>query len=300
MKSNPFFVVGIGRSGTSLLRLMLHSHPRIAIPYESHFITDYYKNLTKYGNLEENSNFTGLIKDILNEPLTKMWDHSFDLERIIKNSEYRTFRGAIHAVYHDYAKGKGKARWGDKSDYLDRMHTMNEIFPDAQFIHIIRDGRDVANSVLKLPWGPNDIIRAAEWWEKYIWLARRVGAVLGKERYIEVKYEDLVEDPECELKRLCLFLDEEYTPEMLEYHKDSDKAIPDSRKGQHYNLDSAPKRSRSYAWKREMRPSDVALFNRYANDMLKEVSYEIPEIKIGKLKMTLYVARIFFRRYFSS
>ena len=300
MRSNPFFIVGIGRSGTSLIRLMFHSHPRIAIPYESHFLTTYYDNLKQYDDLNEDGNIYRLIGDMLNEPLLKMWDHSFDLERVLGNVQDRSLRGAIHAIYNDYVKGKGKARWGDKSDYLDRMHIINEIFPDAQFIHIIRDGRDVANSVIKLPWGPNDIISAAEWWNQYLWLARRVGAVLGQERYIEVHYEKLVNDTENELKRLCVFLGEEYSSEMLRYYKNVDMAIPADRKGQHYNVESSPKQSRVFAWKREMHPCDVALFNRYAGKMLEEVSYEIPKNKIGKLRLAYRAARIFMGRYFSS
>jgi hypothetical protein len=279
---------------------MFHNHPRIAIPYESHFLTKYYSNLSHYGNLEDGGNLLKLIQEILEEPYIKMWDHSFDLDRIITNTKEKSFKGAIDAIYQDYVKGKGKVRWGDKSDYLDRMHIINEIFPETQFIHIIRDGRDVASSVMKLPWGPNDIIRAAEWWNQHLWLARRVGAVLGKERYIEVHYENLVENPERELKRLCLFLGEEYSSKMLEYHLESKNAIPDGRKDQHYNVNSSPKITRTYAWKREMHPKDVALFNHYAREMLKEVSYETPQIKIGKLRLALYTGRIFLKRYFLS
>ena len=73
---------------------------------------------------------------------------------------------------------------GIKSDYLDRLHVVHEMFPNAQFIHIIRDGRDVA-TVLKLPWGPEDVVRAAEWWNEHVWVGRRVGAILGPERYLE-------------------------------------------------------------------------------------------------------------------
>jgi len=83
--------------------------------------------------------------------------------------------GLISALYAEYAAAKGKPRWGDKSDYLDRLHIVNEMFPNAQFIHIIRDGSDVAHSALKLPWGPDDVVRAAEWWNEHVWVGRRVG-----------------------------------------------------------------------------------------------------------------------------
>ncbi len=274
MKSTPFCVIGIGRSGTTLLRLMLHNHPRIAIPYESHFIIDYCNRLEEYGNLDNDDNARLLIKNILNEPIIKMWDYIFDAERVLDNVKERSLRGIIDAIYREYAFSQGKERWGDKSDYLDRLDILSKVFPDAQFIHIIRDGRDVAGSVIKMPWGPSDVIEAAEWWNNHVWVAHRMGAVLGEKRYIEVFYEKLVENPEKELKRLCAFLDEEYSADMLNYHKRSGKSIPNDRKWQHYNVNASPNTSRAYSWKREMNPYDVAVFNKYAHKMLQELDYE--------------------------
>ncbi len=279
---------------------MLHGHPRIAIPYESHFLTKYHDNLSEYGNLKKPQNLSRLVKEMLEEPYVKMWDHVFEVDNIINKIEEKSLRGVIEAIYQDYMNSKGKVRWGDKSDYLDRMHQINEIFPETQFIHIIRDGRDVANSVIKLPWGPKDIIRAAEWWNQHLWLARRVGAVLGKQRYIEVFYENLVENPERELQRLCVFLNEEYSSKMMDYHLESNNAIPENRKGQHYNLNAAPKKTRTYAWKREMKPQDQAIFNHYAGGMLKEVGYEIPQIQISESRLALHKAKILLKRYISS
>lgn len=298
MKEQPFFIIGIGRSGTTLIRLMLHHHPRIAIPYESHFITDYYQNADHYGDLTNEDNLRHLVSDILKEDLLVKWDHQFDVDRVMKSVEHPTLNGVFDAIYRDYAKGKGKERWGDKSDYLDRVHVINKVFPNAKFIHIVRDGRDVANSVMKMTWGPKDIIRAAEWWHAHIWLGIRIGSVLGEQRYLQVHYEKLVEDSEKELKRICEFLGEDYSPKMLEYYKDSKKAIPEDRKGQHYNADSAPKKSRTYAWKKEMSPMNIAIFNLYARPSLQELGYEIPEISIGKMRLALARFFIFSKRLF--
>ncbi len=298
MKKQPFFIIGIGRSGTTLIRLMLHHHPEIAIPYESHFITDYYRNADQYGDLSNDQNLRKLVEDILQEDLLLKWDHQFDVDRVLASIELRTLSGVFDAIYSDYANGKGKQRWGDKSDYLDRVHIINKVFPNAKFIHIVRDGRDVANSVMKMTWGPKDIIQAAEWWHSHIWLGIRIGSVLGEGRYLQVHYESLVENSEEELKRICEFLGEDYSPQMLEYYKDSDKAIPEDRKGQHYNADSAPKRSRSYAWKKEMSSTNIAIFNLYAHHSLKELGYEIPNIQIPKIRLAIIRFFIFTRRIF--
>jgi hypothetical protein len=297
MNEVPIFAVGIGRSGTTLLRLMLHNHPRIAIPYESHFMTKYHAAIRDYGNLNEDANLERLLEALLREPTLKMWDHEFDRDRLLQDVSERSLAGVIDAIYTEYAVAKGKARWGDKSDYLDRLDLINELFPRAQFIHIVRDGRDVAASVLKLPWGPADIIRAGQWWNDNVWVARRMGAVLGKQRYMEVRYEALVQEPERELRRCCEFLREDYSPEMLAYHRDSDSAIPQERRAQHYRYNSPPDPSRSYAWKREMNPCDVALFERQARPMLSELGYEIAQPACGHLAMGMRVFRILARRY---
>lgn len=296
MNKTPFFIVGIGRSGTTLLRLMFHSHPNISIPYESHFITDYYQKLDDYGDLNIDDNLRKLLSDIFDEELLKQWDHEFTVDDLIPKIEQRELGSVFRAIYSDYTKAKGKDRWGDKSDYLDRMHIINELFPDAKFIHIIRDGRDVANSVLKLPWGPKDIIQAAEWWHIHLVLGRRMGAMLGKSRYTEVTYENLVSDTEHELTRLCEFIGVDYSEEMLSYYKKHTRSIPDSRKNQHYNADSPPKKDRVAAWKKEMSPTYISIFNHYASHSLNECGYEVPDIKINKYWLLLNRFYILFKR----
>lgn len=298
MKITPFFIVGIGRSGTTLLRLMFHNHPNIAVPYESHFITDYFNRLEDYGDLTVEANLDKLLREILNEELLVQWDHEFDLERIKKSIESPTLEHIFNAVFNDYAVGKGKTRWADKSDYLDRMHIIHKIFPDAKFIHIIRDGRDVANSVLKLPWGPQDLIAAAEWWHQYIRLGRAMGAILGEEKYTEVKYEDLVQQSEQELRRLSSFVGEEFSEDMLNYHQSSNAAIPESRKGQHYNAGEPPKSSRTYAWKKEMSATNIALFTDYARHSLVDLGYEVPKNDVSRVQVKLAKMKVFLKRMF--
>ena len=285
MTCRPIFVIGVGRSGTTLVRLMLHNHPRLAIPYESHFIGRFYADLPKYGDLDRDDNLRLLVQHILDEPLLKMWDHPFDVDEVVRSVGERTLAGVLDAIYMAYARGHNKARWGDKSDYLDDLPIINCLFPNAQFIHVIRDGRDVARSVIKLDWGPKDMIAAAQWWNDYVWLGHRLGTVIGSERYMEVHFERIVQDPAGELRRVCSFLNEEYAPQMLEYYKTSPRAIPDQRKYQHYNTDGPPEASRAFSWKREMKKADVALFNRYGGRMLRELGYEVPDIRVSKVRL---------------
>ena len=297
MNKEPFFIVGVGRSGTTMLRLMLTSHPSIAVPYESHFLTRYYEKLDSYGALEQRENLETLLRDILSEELLLSWDHEFDFDELISEiAEPVTLGSVFNAVYLNYARAKNKVRWGDKSDYLDRMHIVYDIFPDAKFIHIVRDGRDVVNSVLKLPWGPKDILAGAEWWSDHVKMAQIVGRVLGKSRYLVVKYEDLVANPESELTRVCEFLGEEFSADMLNYHKTAKELIPEQRRAQHQNTDGPPKSDRCYAWKNEMCAAYQGFFSRVCDSTLNDLGYEIPDTEISnlqfkKLKIKSYLKR---------
>lgn len=300
MSNEPFFIVGVGRSGTTLLRLMMHNHPRIAVPYESHFITSYIDKLPDYGNLDIATNLQKLVVDILSEPLLESWDHTFEESVVLARvARPASLASVIDAIYADYAEAKGKVRWGDKSDYLDRMHLINEVFPKAKFIHIVRDGRDVANSVMKMDWGPADILRAADWWHEHVKMGRIVGRVLGPSRYTEIRYEDLTANPERELARLCAFLGEEYSDSMLRYHELPRSTIPEARRGQHHNTDAPPTRTRSFAWKSEMPKRDQALFCQLAGETLNGLGYEVPEHAVSTRSLAMAKAAVLVKRQLS-
>lgn len=275
LAKGPIFVVGMGRSGTTLLRLMLNRHPHIGIPYESHFVAEYAPSVLESENDGSVPADDEIIAKVLSEPMLKTWDLT------PSGDDIRSALGAhsgpkaiIDALYSLYAKAHGKVRWGDKSDYLNRMYLVNELFPDAQFIHILRDGRDVASSVMKLPWGPNTLIEAAQWWERYVEMGRGMGKMLPAERYTEVRYEDLVTEPHRELSRLCSFMDEPFDECLLVPSASESALIPASRKSQHHGAGQPVTAGRVSAWKKELSDSENAVFEHYAGERLRELGYE--------------------------
>ena len=299
MHSNLFFIVGVGRSGTTLIRLMLNSHPDVAIPYETHFITNYIREMDKYGPLTVSANLDRLIADLLKEDLLSKWDKVPTAQEVKqKLGSNPTLSDVIDAIYSCYAQAHGKKFWGDKSDYLDRMHDINSLFPNTKFIHIIRDGRDVAQSVLKMDWGPGDIIEAAEWWRDHVRLGRCMGKMLPPDRYMEIRYEDLVLDTENNLRRICDFLGLPYAVEMLNYYKNSESLIPAERSSQHYNADAPPMASRTYAWKTSMDKSAVAVFDKYAKTQLQAFGYEANTVQVSKWKLRLATLKVLLKRMF--
>lgn len=292
MTISPVFIVGVGRSGTTLIRQMLNSHSQIAVPYESHFITDYMDRLDDYGDLGVRENLMQLITDICNEKILSSWDFSPTPDEVSRRLNGKSLRDVVDAFFSVYATHHGKVFWGDKSDYLDRQHKILQLFPDAKIIHIVRDGRDVANSVMKMTWGPNNIKDAGNWWGSYVRLGHCMGSMLGPNQYMTLRYEDLVINSEIELNRICEFIGVEFESTMLEFYKDSVKYIPKNLLHQHYNADQPPKANRVFAWKSEMKKIDALIFQEEASEVLKSFEYDILECNYSRFRLFVRKVRL--------
>jgi hypothetical protein len=191
----PIFIVGCQRSGTTLLRLILDAHPRLSVGPETRFLDDLAKVTDEeWPRIEP----YGLPREYFHERFAQMF-HDFQI---------------------DYAHRRGKARWGDKSPrYTLRIPFLNQLFPNCQIIHVIRDGRDVVTSHRER-WGYASAYKATAKWQRYIEAARAAGAELGPSRFTEVRYEALVADPEPELRALLEFLGEPWDDAVL-HHEDA-------------------------------------------------------------------------------
>ena len=276
----PFFIVGVHRSGTTLLRYMLSSSPRIYIPPESDFIPRFFGR----------DPLSPLSRERAVNILTTLWSsYRFvkewqgeppDAEAFVDRLPERTPRAFLQALYSQYAAQNGAVRWGDKTPiYASYMDLIHRIFPEARFVHVIRDGRDVALSMLD-KWGEKefhiDIYFAAKSWVRRIRQARASGARLGPDLYYELRYEDLVRDPEAELRPLCRFLAEPYVPEMAQPHLLGQERIqPD---GFHAPIRQPPSTKRVGRWRREMSMADQRLFQRLGGALLSELGYEAADL----------------------
>ena len=165
------------------------------------------------------------LERILEHPQIRSWDVDADKVRATAAEQHATsFAEAVDALFTTYARQEGKPRWGDKTPgYVEHLPQLASLFPTATFVHVIRDGREVATSLAELPWGPASPIAGAFWWRRKVRSGRRSGARLGRHRYHELRLEDLVRDPEGELRRLCAFIGEEFDPAMLDYPQSADE-----------------------------------------------------------------------------
>lgn len=189
----PIFVIGSPRSGTTLLRMILDSHPRISCGEETHFLRGLepitgrdWRMLAPYG-----------------------FPREYWLERI---------RGLYTGFQADYLARRGKARWAEKDPtYTLLLPFIGELFPDALYLHLVRDGHDVVASY-RDRWGYRSAARVARTeWRRHVTAARALRVGPTAERYHELRYEDLVTDPEPALRRALAFLGEDWDPAVLRF-----------------------------------------------------------------------------------
>lgn len=275
----PIFVVGVHRSGTTLLRFMLNSNPRIYIPPESDFVPRFFgRNPHSPLNRQRIAWLLDVIFDRYR--LVKEWQgEPPDPAEFAAKMAEPTPAAFLDTLYSRYARQHGAQRWGDKTPiYASYMDLIGSIFPAAQFVHIIRDGRDVALSMLD-KWGKKelhvDIYFTARNWVRRIRQAQASGTRLGPDRYYEMRYEPLVEDPEGELRPLCRFLGEDYVPEMAEPHHLGRRQFEEG--DFHAAVRQPPSTVRIGRWRTEMPTPDLRLFQHIAGPLLAELGYEVVE-----------------------
>lgn len=287
-KLSPVFIVGAARSGTTLLQQMLDHHPNLAIPWESHFMVEFYRKLERFGDLHQVENRARLIlaieryvQMVWREWVKEKWIPGLTeaAPQIAAEAE-PSYAGVVDAIYSFFLKQRGRKRWGDKTPgYVDTMRELLDIFPEARFIHLIRDGRDVASSIMPLSFGPNSIYLAAVKWQKCVRHGRNFVRD-HPDKGINLRYEDLIDDPEKHLRHLCEFIGEPFAPEMLDFHRDGMGRVP--RQVIHTQIAKPVNKQSSGRWKKDLSPGQIRVFEAVAGKMLAECGYELsrPDAKL--------------------
>ncbi len=215
----PIFVLGCPRSGTTLLRLMLRAHPRIAVPPETRLLLDAYENRGAYGDLRHLANREALAEWIVAGAGTRFAGLGLDPRTVAEEiaAAPPTLGSALETVMRAYAQRLGKPRWGDRRPgYVQHIDVLLRLFPDAQIVQVIRDGRDCVAELKQTPWWRMGVYHAIATWTQALDAGSAAAERLPADAYTEVRYERLRADREGELRRLCGFLGEEYAPSMAE------------------------------------------------------------------------------------
>jgi len=273
----PIFVVGCPRSGTTLLQLMLHAHPRIAIPPETRFLMAAYDARHDFGDLARPENRLALARWIVERKKTRFADLGLDGQQVIDEivAGPPTLGSALGIILRAYAERFDKPRWGDKRPgYFQRIPALLRMFPDAQIVQLIRDGRDCVASLKEMDWYKLDVYHALSTWMESIEAGKRAAKSLGPDTYYRVYYERLIADPKAEISALCEFLGEDFDPAMCEPDRVASVAVPD-RKTWHARTHEGVSAARSGTWRSRLSATEISLCEMVAGDRLREHGYEV-------------------------
>ncbi|UOQ45393.1 sulfotransferase [Halobacillus salinarum] len=260
----PIFIGGCGRSGTTLLGSMLGAHKDCLCIPESQFKTDMINEFDK-------NNINELVISIKNNVRFRLWN--LDINTIsIEN--INSYGDVLEFFINEYSKKVSRSNfkmWIDHTpNNLEYVKQLKEIYPQAKFIHLVRDGRGVASSIIPLDWGPNTVKSAANLWKTKLSYGLAAEQFVNKDDIFRVKYEELVIDPEKTLKEICEFLGIVFQKSMIDGNGFSP---PKYTTKQHDLVGTKPNKSRTEAWKHKLDSREIEIFECLTADLLECMGY---------------------------
>jgi Sulfotransferase family len=282
---NPYlFIVGCPRSGTTLLGRMVDAHPDVAVIHEGRFAPDWFERMR--GLTAEGLVMPELIDELLAHPPFRNVSASREqLEGLLGDGDAVPYAEFVRGIFDLHGRAHGKRLVGDKTPhYVRSIPTLHELWPEARIVHLIRDGRDVSQSVLAWrkvaerggsvarfsAFQEDRIAAVACWWEWLVRLGREDGAALGPGLYHEIRYESLVAEPAEECRRLCDFLGVHFDDRMIGFHEGRERNDPGLNAKKAWRRVTPGLRD----WRSEMPPGDVERFEAAAGGLLDELGYE--------------------------
>ncbi len=273
----PVIIGACPRSGTTLLRTMLHCHPELAIPRETRFVLEAWQRRKQFGDLRRPANRRALARWIFKRKKSQAARLGLEPKEAISRlvAAPPTLGSLLATCFLLYAEKEEKPRWGDKRPtYAARIEAVWDLFPNAHFVNVIRDPRACVASIRKLGWYGGHIAPAVELWERSVTAVDSWRGRLAKDQLLDVRFEDLLADPADTLTELTSFAglaaDGGAVEQMLRYHER--REVRSER--YHANLSRPPDPSRVDAWRDELDMEEIAFVEHAAASIMRRQGYE--------------------------
>lgn len=275
----PFFIVGCGRSGTTLLKSIISSHPNLHVMPETFYFRSIHPQLMRYSAEPWRAADFWWLADMGITPET--------LEPLVKSrlkSGSPVSNAVLEAIFDFHAANERDLVVGEKTpDHVNHIGDIKTCFPNARVIQVVRDPRAVAASFLKVKVGPGSIAEVVAEWARSIEI---LGRWENKDGYLAIRYEDLVSNPEVILREVCVFLGVVWTPSILNFH-DRDDAGFSPEQSHHANTRKPLFNDSVNSWQRELSKSNVNLIEWALREAMERHGYNTvgSEISLPRLRM---------------
>ena len=290
----PVFIVGCPRSGTTLLQRMLDAHPNVSIAPETFFIRRFWKHRAEHGDLQRDAAFERLLRDIMAMPEFEEMGLDADAFAAAARNTERLYAALFRLMLRQFAGQRGAQVVGEKTpNHVLYLSTLHGFFPEARFIHLVRDPRAVVNSWQSVPWSSGRAWRDAEIWVEYVAAGRAAQSLLG-EALLVVHFEALVRAPSDELRRVCNHLAIDFDPAMLAFHERMPQAVDVAREPWKKNATQPIEPATADRWRTTLSPRHWAEVEAVAADEMRHWDYgpEQPAWKRTAVQATLPVRRL--------
>lgn len=290
MNAPPVFIVGCPRSGTTALAVMLARHPSFAVPPETHWFSELAPRLRRARRAR--TNWHALIENDRRMRDLELPPETFASESLTDDTT------AFLTAMRTYAARLGKPRWAEKTpNHLMVANQIRRRLPDARFVALVRDGRDTALSLQRVPWHWNELDRNALFWCRTADRVLELEHTWPASQFLRVHYEELIERPQPVLERVCAFLDESFDEAMLDQAVQV-ATVPAWERDWKGKANGALDPSRIGAWKRQATPEERALLNGLQGPELRKLGYgDLDEAKGLASRFTLLRKRLGYRRF---
>jgi hypothetical protein len=279
-----FFIVGVPRSGTTVLRLALNSHHDICVPAETWFFRKLSRRAAYYGGFDTDEQIGRFARDVagFRVEVDQRFGTVFEVGEaeiadVLRRAQVGNFAQAFWALMVHFASREGKTIWGEKTAfYTSIMPTLAECYPEARFIVLLRDPRDVVGSLHNTPWGKQiypSLADAALRWRVGMREVEAGLRHLDAARWLPVHYEQMAREPEHWLRQICDFLGVAFDPNMLSFHERTDRFITRTSQAWHPNTFKPISAASVERWRGQYSPEQVGLIEMVCGSRMSKWGY---------------------------